>query len=185
MEAVNVVGKKLKEFKEKHGLSSAALAKMLGISEAFMSQILSGKRIGRRKVLDFAERLGIPAEALIGKEPEGIPVRGGLVTGGLVEPAHKPETVRLPSFAPNSIYAIRVKKSCPPYYRAGDTIFVKKSTIIRDGDKIVLEAGLAEKVYIVAMIDQNLIVLNDLSGRVRVMERKLDEYDRVVCHISI
>lgn len=51
----------LLEFKKNKGLSNQAMAKLLGISDAHLSMILSGQRIPSRKLARrISEKTGIP-----------------------------------------------------------------------------------------------------------------------------
>jgi len=47
-------------------LKPGPFSKAIGISESFLSQILSGERTGERSVIDIANELGVPVCQLIG-----------------------------------------------------------------------------------------------------------------------
>ena len=58
--------KSLAEFREIKGLSQRRMASDLGISEPYLSEILSGKRTpSKRLALRISERTGIPVLALL------------------------------------------------------------------------------------------------------------------------
>jgi transcriptional regulator with XRE-family HTH domain len=51
----------LAEYKEKKGLTSRDLAELLGISESYLSEVLSGKRSFSKKLASrVSEKTGIP-----------------------------------------------------------------------------------------------------------------------------
>jgi transcriptional regulator with XRE-family HTH domain len=56
----------LTEFKEKKGVSGRELAVLLGISESYLSEILSGKKAPSKKAaLKISQQTGIPVIHLL------------------------------------------------------------------------------------------------------------------------
>lgn len=56
----------LMEFKEKKGVSGKKLAILLGISESYLSEILSGKKAPSKKAaLKISQQTGIPVVNLL------------------------------------------------------------------------------------------------------------------------
>jgi transcriptional regulator with XRE-family HTH domain len=64
----------LSEFKESKGLTSQELARMLGVSDAHLSMILSGQRSPSRKLAQrISEKTGIPVLNLLYPQEEARP----------------------------------------------------------------------------------------------------------------
>jgi transcriptional regulator with XRE-family HTH domain len=56
----------LAEFKEKKGVTGRQLARLLGISESYLSEILSGKRSPSKKAARaISEKTGVPVMNLL------------------------------------------------------------------------------------------------------------------------
>jgi transcriptional regulator with XRE-family HTH domain len=63
--------KSLVEYKKEKGLSGRAFARELGISESFLSEILSGKAVPSKKLaLHISKKTGIPVLNLL--YPQGV-----------------------------------------------------------------------------------------------------------------
>lgn len=57
---------KLSQYKENKGLSGKEMAQLLGISESYFSEILSGQRsISKKLALKISEKTGIPVLNLL------------------------------------------------------------------------------------------------------------------------
>lgn len=64
----------LTEFKEKKGVTGRELARILEMSESYLSEILSGKRSPSKKAAKFiSEKTGIPIINLLFPNQEGRP----------------------------------------------------------------------------------------------------------------
>lgn len=64
----------LAEYKEKSGLSGRVLARELGISEAYLSQVLSGQRsLSKKLAQKISEKTGIPILNLLFPQGEARP----------------------------------------------------------------------------------------------------------------
>lgn len=169
LEGKSVVGDKLKEYKERHDLSSVALSKMLQISEGYLSQVLSGKRVGRRKVLEFADRLGVSVEYLLDKQVF-VEVRGYLRMGGVVDITDKAseqvEITKLPNVRnTGGLYALRVADNILPFAKKGDILLVKEEyTGMKMGDKFVSWKEKEPRVRYVQGLTQDTIVLACVMG---------------------
>ena len=75
------VARRLEELCLRWGLTKKEMAQKLGISIPYLSEILTGKKTGRRKVVDFAERLDVSIEWLTGEQIL-IPLVAELTAGG-------------------------------------------------------------------------------------------------------
>lgn len=176
-----LVGEKLKEYKEKHDMSSVALAKQLGISEAYLSQVLSGKRLGMRKVVDFAQKLGVTVDYLTGRQVF-LDIRGVLKAGGVVDfqrPSDKKlEITNLPELSLSkvkSMYALRVEGDLLPFAKKGDILIIQeKFDGIGYGDKFISWEDDAPRVRYVQGLDQSHVVLACILNiaPARILERK-------------
>ncbi|MCL2149638.1 MAG: helix-turn-helix domain-containing protein [Dehalococcoidia bacterium] len=62
-------GTKIKELRKQLGITQAQLAKAVGISSNYMTQIETGKRKGVFVIAKIAQALGVNAEVLEGKKP--------------------------------------------------------------------------------------------------------------------
>jgi transcriptional regulator with XRE-family HTH domain len=63
-----MLARRLEEMRLKLGLSKTEMAKKLGISISYLSEIIKGKKTGIRKFVDFAERLGVSVDVLTGEQ---------------------------------------------------------------------------------------------------------------------
>lgn len=64
----------LNEYKAKKGLKACELAQQLGISESYLSEVLSGQRsISKKLALKISEKTGIPVLNLLYPQGEARP----------------------------------------------------------------------------------------------------------------
>jgi transcriptional regulator with XRE-family HTH domain len=169
LEGKATVGDQLKLYKEKHELTSVALSKILRISEAYLSQVLSGKRVGRRKVLEWADLLGMAVEYLLDTQVF-VDVRGYLMTGGVVNMvsrlSERVEITNLPNIRTvQGVYALRVTDDLLPFAKRGDILLVKEDyTGIKYGDKFVSWNEKEPRVRYVQGITPDTVVLACVMG---------------------
>ena len=153
-----------------------ALAELLGISEGYMSDIRHGRKIGKRKLVNFAERLGVSVEFLLGGQVL-IPMLS-LVTArkhfDLTPQAKDITLVDITNFPGLSLtqaqeyYALKaMDDSFRPAFKAGDVLIVKhrSSHLIVDGDKVVYrEEGAAKCSIKILTITDDVVVVEGLGG---------------------
>jgi SOS-response transcriptional repressor LexA len=129
------------------GMTQKELARKLGISAPYLNEIMTGKKSGRRKIIDFARRLGVSVENLT-EDQLLIPVVAELTaTEGFRDnedqcldfidisylPGITKETAR-------KCYGLRVRgDSMVPFQKHGDLLIAERqsSERVKPGDKVV------------------------------------------------
>lgn len=142
-----ILRKRLEEMRLRMGMTQKELARKLGISAPYLNEIMTGKKSGRRKIIDFAKRLGVSVEHLT-EDQLLIPVVAELTaTDGFrgneehcldfIDITHLPgitkETAR-------KCYALRVHgDSMVPFQKHGDLLIVERESFerVKPGDKVV------------------------------------------------
>ncbi len=142
-----MLARRLEELRLQWGLTKKEMAQRLGISIPYLSEILTGRKTGMRKIVDFAERLSVSVEWLTGEQIL-IPLVAEVTAGGpfqfrenefleLFDITHLPgitkETAR-------HCYALRVRGDAMlPFHKDGDILIVEKNSRekIRHGDMVV------------------------------------------------
>lgn len=138
----------LERIMEERGIKTwRALAKVLGITESYLSEIRRGKKLGRRKILDFAERLGVSVAYLTGKRIL-IPMlslvsareKFALISEDAVELVDISSLAGMDKDHAKLYYALRVKDdSFLPYAKENDVLVVRRESgdMVKSGDKVV------------------------------------------------
>ena len=142
-----MLARRLEELRLRWGLTKKEMAQKLGISIPYLSEIITGKKTGRRKIVDFAERLDVSIECLTGEQIL-IPLMAELTAGGpfpLREHDHLEffDITHLPGITKQTAlhcYAVRVRgDSLVPFHKDGDILIVKKNSkeTLRHGDMVI------------------------------------------------
>lgn len=147
----NYVGlrRKLEETQAKLGMNQRELARKLGISAPYLNEIMTGRKSGRRKLIDFARRLDLSVEQLTGTQLS-IPLLAEVTATGpfRCDESHYIDIIdigRLPGISKQTAqnyYALRVRdNSMTPFLKHGDVLIVEKNSWerIRPCDKVVLK----------------------------------------------
>ena len=154
------------------GMTQKELALKLGISAPYLNEIITGKKTGQRKIIDFAKRLDISVEHLTG-EPLLIPLVAELTA---TEPFRSSEAApldfidisHLPGIAretARNCYALRVRgNSMIPFQKNGDLLIVEKKSYkrIRPGDKVIIHRDQLSFIRYVESMD-DLLILRPLN----------------------
>jgi transcriptional regulator with XRE-family HTH domain len=128
------------------------LAELLGITRAYASQLLNGRRVGYRKVGEFAGKLGIS----LGKFARGsflVPIIGELVWGETGIMLRNTEEAgltgidlhELPGISYDHIanlYAMQVRNDqLLPFFKAGDLLVAYRNSVdlVSHGDKVIFQ----------------------------------------------
>jgi SOS-response transcriptional repressor LexA len=142
-----ILRKRLEEMRLQMGMTQKELARKPGISAPYLNEIMTGKKSGRRKIIDFAKRLGVSVEHLTG-ELLLIPVVAELTaTEGFrshedhhldfIDITHLPGITKEMA---RKCYALRVRgDSMAPFQKHGDLLIVEResSERVKPGDKVV------------------------------------------------
>lgn len=143
----------LREEMSRRGMRYAReLAELLGITRAYASQLLNGRRVGYRKAAEFASKLGISL-AKFAKETFLVPVIGELVwgeTGIMLIPLAESSLAsvdlhELPGISYDHIanlYAMKVRNNLLlPYFKAGDLLVAQRTSagMVSHGDKVIFQ----------------------------------------------
>lgn len=129
------------------------LAELLGISRAYASQLLNGRRVGYRKAAEFASTLGISL-AKFAKETFFVPVIGELVWGetGVMLTTNAESNLtsvdlhELPGISYDHIatlYAMQVRNNLlVPNFKSGDLLVAQRNSadLVIHGDKVIFQA---------------------------------------------
>jgi len=142
-----MLARRLEEMRLQWRLTRKEMAERLGISVPYYSEILTGKKAGTRKILNFSERLGVSVERLTGDQIL-IPLVAAVTAGApfqfreneyieFLDITHLPginkETAML-------CYALRVRgDSMIPFHKDGDILIVERNSRkkMRHGDTVV------------------------------------------------
>ena len=142
-----MLARRLEELRLRWGLTKKEMAQRLGISIPYLSEILTGKKTGMRKIVDFAERLDVSIEWLTGEQIL-VPLAAEVTAGGpfqlqendyleFFDITHLPGITRQTAM---HCYALRVRgDSLIPFHKDGDILIVKKNSKenLRHGDMVV------------------------------------------------
>jgi transcriptional regulator with XRE-family HTH domain len=149
------------------------LAEMLGITRAYASQLLNGRRVGYRKVGEFAGKLGMS----LGKFARGsflVPITGELVwgeTGIMLRNLDEAgltgiDLHELPGVSSDHIadlYAMQVRNDqLLPFFKAGDLLVAYKNSVdlVSHGDKVIFQKDQEDmpRLKYVEIIDSQVIL---------------------------
>ena len=142
-----MLARRLEELRLRWGLTKKEMAQRLGISIPYLSEIFTGKKSGVRKIVDFAERLGVSVEWLTGEQTL-IPLVAEVTAGSpfqfrenkyleLFDLTHLPGITKQTA---GHCYALRVRgDSLIPFHKDGDVLIVERNSRgkIRHGDLVV------------------------------------------------
>ena len=142
-----MLAKRLEELRLRWGLKKKDMARKLGISIPYLSEIVTGKKSGMRKIVDFAERLEVSVEWLTGDQVLA-PVVGEVTAGGPFKLRENSfleffDITNLPGITRQTClrcYALRVRgNSLIPFHKDGDILIVEKQSRekIRHGDMVI------------------------------------------------
>jgi transcriptional regulator with XRE-family HTH domain len=160
--------RRLEQTQVQMGLTQKELAQKLGISAPYLNEIMTGRKSGKRKIIDFAKRLDVSVETLTGDQLL-IPLMAQVTAtapfrceekrsldfidiGGL--PGISKETAR-------HCYALRVRgNSMMPFQKHGDLFIVEKNSWqrIRPGDKVVLHHRKLSYIRYLELMGETLIL---------------------------
>jgi transcriptional regulator with XRE-family HTH domain len=178
---MNLLAERLKQICKDRSLNQRELAKVLGISESYMSEIFKGSKAGRRKMLDFAVRLGVSSEYLLGEGAILIPIMCEISAHGpepmLGEPVETIDVSMLPGLDKNrakGFYAVRVKDdSMMPIYKTGDVLLAEKVSVdqITSGDKAVFKTDEVCWVRFIEFVGDMAIIRSLPSGEKEIFKR--------------
>lgn len=160
--------KRLEEARVQLGMTQKDLAHKLGISAPYLNEIMSGRKSGARKIIEFARRLEVPVEHLTGDHLL-IPLVAEVTASG---PFRRDEKRRLGVIDLGSLpgisketakncYALRVRgNSMRPFQKHGDLLIVEKHSCerIRPGDKVILKQRRLSYIRYVELMGETLIL---------------------------
>lgn len=150
------------------GMTQKELARKLGISAPYLNEIMTGKKSGRRKIIDFAKRLGVSVENLT-EDQLLIPVVAELTaTEGFRAnedqcldfiditylPGINKETAR-------KCYALRVRgDSMVPFQKHGDLLIAERASFerVKPGDKVVFHHRQLSYLRYVELMGETLVL---------------------------
>lgn len=147
------LSKVLREEMSRRGLRySRELAELLGITRAYASQLLNGRRVGYRKAGEFASKLGVSL-AKFARESFLVPVIGELVwgeTGIMLRAVNETglssiDLQELPGISADHIanlYAMQVRDDrVLPFFKAGDLLVAQRNSagLVSHGDKVIFQ----------------------------------------------
>jgi SOS-response transcriptional repressor LexA len=160
--------KRLEEMRHQMGMTQKQMALKLGISAPYLNEIITGKKSGHRKIIDFARRLDISVEHLTGErlliplvaeltatEPIRCDDEGCL---DFIDISHLPGIARETA---RNCYALRVcGNSMIPFQKDGDLLIVEKNSHekIRSGDKVIFHHRRLSSIRYVESMDELLIL---------------------------
>jgi hypothetical protein len=185
----------LEQMRIRHISSKREFAKICGISEAFLNQILSGGKTGERKWVDIAKNLGVSVEYLTGAQNliKVVAVVCGseafnMDVNQLLESIDITQIPGISHKRAESLYALRVKgHSMVPVFKDGDTLIVEKDsfTKIRFGDKVIYRERPGQAVLRYVEIVPEGIRLQCLTEARIVAEREMTELAKMdkVIHV--
>lgn len=130
------------------GMTQKELALKLGISAPYLNEIITGKKSGQRKIIDFAKSLDVSVEHLTGDRLL-IPLVAELTATepfrgnedgcqDFLDISHLPGITREKA---RKCYALRVRgNSMIPFQKDGDLLIAEKNSHhkIRSGDKVIV-----------------------------------------------
>jgi SOS-response transcriptional repressor LexA len=131
-----MLARRLEELRLRWSLTKKEMAQKLGISIPYLSEIITGKKAGMRKIVDFAERLDVSIEWLLGDQFL-VPLVAEVTAGGpfqfreneyfeLLDISHLPTITKQTA---RQCYALRVRgDSLIPFYKDGDILIVKNNS---------------------------------------------------------
>jgi SOS-response transcriptional repressor LexA len=187
---------KLLEIRHKLGINQKGLAQKLGVSAPYLNEIITGKKSGKRKIIEFAERLGVSVEYLTGDQ-FFIPLVAEVTAS---EPFACNEDNCLEFINLSSLpgitrelarkcYALRVQgDSMFPFQKNGDLLIVEKESCskIKHGDKVVLHHNSSAFIRHVEIAGETLILRPLNLGLTSQMEEmaSLENFEKIVYTIS-
>jgi len=142
-----MLARRLEELRLQLRISKKEMAERLGISVPYYSEIITKKKTGMRKIIEFSERLGIPVERLTGEQIL-IPLVAEVMAGvpfqfrgnGYMEFL---DITHLPGITKQTAlrcYALRVRgDSMIPFHKDRDILIVERNSRkkVRHGDMVV------------------------------------------------
>ncbi|MDI6854093.1 MAG: XRE family transcriptional regulator [Deltaproteobacteria bacterium] len=143
----------LREEMSRRGMRYAReVAELLGITRAYASQLLNGRRVGYRKVGEFAGKLGISL-GKFARESFLVPIIGELVwgeTGIMLRNSQEAvltgiDLYELPGISYDHIadlYAMQVRNDqLLPFFKAGDLLVAYRNSVdlVSHGDKVIFQ----------------------------------------------
>lgn len=142
-----MLARRLEELRVRWRLTKKEMAQKLGISLPYLSEIITGKKTGMRKVVDFAERLQVSVEWLTGDQIL-IPIVAEVAAGGRFQMGEKThheliDITHLPGINKQTAmhcYALRIRgDSLIPFQKDGDVLIVARDNQdkLRHGDMVV------------------------------------------------
>lgn len=142
-----MLARRLEELRLRWGLTKKEMAQRLGISFPYLSEIITGKKMGMRKIVDFAERLDVSIEWLTGEQIL-IPLVAEVTAGGPFQLQENDyleffDITHLPGITKQTArqcYALRIRgDSMIPFHKDGDILIVRKNSKenLRHGDMVV------------------------------------------------
>jgi SOS-response transcriptional repressor LexA len=163
-----ILRKRLEEMRLQMGMTQKELALKLGISAPYLNEIITGKKSGRRKIIDFAKRLDVAVEQLtedrlliplVAELTATEPFRGHQERClDFIDISHLPGIARETA---RNCYALRVRgNSMIPFQKDGDLLIVEKKSHakIRSGDKVIVHNYQLSFIRFVESMDELLIL---------------------------
>jgi SOS-response transcriptional repressor LexA len=190
-----MLARRLEEMRLRWRLSKKEMAEKLGISIPYYSEIITGKKTGMRKIVEFAKRLGVSVEWLTGDQsliplvsevtassPFQFRENGYLELFAITLPVITKQTVM-------NFYALRVRgDSMIPSHKDRDILIVERNSHgkIKHGDTVILHKE--EGSYVMSLdLKDKIPKLRplDLTGYYKEAEQvSLTRLDKVVFTIS-
>ncbi|RJR40648.1 MAG: helix-turn-helix domain-containing protein [Deltaproteobacteria bacterium] len=191
-----MLARRLEELRVRWRLTKKEMAQKLGISFPYYSEIITGKKTGRRKVIDFAELLQVSVEWLTGDQIL-IPVLAEVTAGNrfhLQEKAHHEliDITHLPGINKQTAmhhYALRIRgDNLVPFHKDGDILIIARNIQdkIRHGDMVVYHTAAGSWIRSLDFRDNQPKLRDlDLTGYFKTEQlASLSQLDKVVFVIS-
>jgi SOS-response transcriptional repressor LexA len=184
------IQKVLFEEMEERNMGRGEFAKLLGISGGYLSEILTGKKAGKRSIEEFSEKLGrnivdfyeksdIEHFDFSERDIKSIPVISWVSAGQFtecVDMGHPGESTEGPPISPpvkvsNNAFALIVRgDSMEPEYRDGDIIIVDPLAYVNNNDKCIVKIN--EKVTFKILVHRD--------GEIRIKSRNPKYPDQII-----
>lgn len=160
--------RRLEEARVQLGMTQKDLAQKLGISAPYLNEIMTGRKSGTRKIIDFAKRLEVSVEHLTGDQLL-IPLVAEVTATGPFRSDDKHclgfiDIGSLPGISKEiarNCYALRVRgNSMTPFQKHGDLLIVEKNNWerIRPGDKVIFKQRRLSYLRYMELMGETLIL---------------------------
>ena len=173
---MKTIGDKLRSLMAEKDITSADLARTIGVNASYISQLLTGYREpGKRTLIKLADALGVDINFLLTiSDIIGVEVVGTINKKGVVSLMQTGETVPVPpgytsdTIKHKAVYALRITGDISPVLKDGWTLYLAPSTPdkLKAGDFVLFEGKQAKELKEVRQIEQGVLTFAGLDGSV-------------------